>query len=233
MSAPPRVLALAAAGVRIEDPATTLVGLDVVVEPDAVLRPFTILEGRTIVRAGAVRRPLRAAGGRRGRARARRSSTTACCASAWWRRARSVGPFAHMRPTAAIGARAQGRQLRRAQEDARSARAPRRRTCRYLGDATIGPGREHRRRHHHLQLRRRPQAPDAHRGRRLRRQRHDARGARSRSGRAPTSPRAAPSPRTCPQDALALGPRAAGDQAGLGRARGAQRRRRRAGRRRR
>ena len=41
-----------AAGVSIEDPATTHVGLDVTVEADAVLRPFTILEGRTVVRAG-------------------------------------------------------------------------------------------------------------------------------------------------------------------------------------
>ena len=42
-----------AAGVGIEDPETTHVGLDVVVEADAVLRPYTLLEGRTVVRAGA------------------------------------------------------------------------------------------------------------------------------------------------------------------------------------
>ena len=48
-----RADALVAAGVRVEDPASTLVGQDVVVEPEAVLRPFTILEGRTTVRARA------------------------------------------------------------------------------------------------------------------------------------------------------------------------------------
>ena len=48
-----RTESLMAAGVGIEDPESTHVGLDVVVEADAVLRPYTLLEGKTVVRAGA------------------------------------------------------------------------------------------------------------------------------------------------------------------------------------
>ena len=46
----------------------------------------------------------------------------------------------------------------------------------YLGDATIGPGVNVGRGHHHLQLRRRPQAPHADRGGGVRREQHHARG---------------------------------------------------------
>ena len=48
-----RTEALLSQGVVVEDPASTLVGPEVVVEAGAVIRPFTILEGRTVVRAGA------------------------------------------------------------------------------------------------------------------------------------------------------------------------------------
>ena len=47
---------LMAAGVTIEDPATTYVDTDVTVGPDTVIHPGVILEGRT-----RNRRPLRAA----------------------------------------------------------------------------------------------------------------------------------------------------------------------------
>ena len=143
---------------------------------------------------------LRAHRGHARSAPARRSSTTACCGSAWWGRARASAPSPTSAPTAHIGAKAQGRQLRRAQEDARSATAPRRRTSPTSATPTIGAGREHRRRHHHLQLRRREQAPapriedgafiGSEQPRWWR---------RSRSAKAPTSARAAPSPRTCPR----------------------------------
>ena len=53
-----RVAALVAAGVRVEDPGSTHVGPEVVVEAGAVLRPFTILEGRSVVRAGAAVGPF-------------------------------------------------------------------------------------------------------------------------------------------------------------------------------
>jgi bifunctional UDP-N-acetylglucosamine pyrophosphorylase/glucosamine-1-phosphate N-acetyltransferase len=42
-----------AAGVAVVDPATTWIEADVVVEAEAVIQPFTILRGRTVVRAGA------------------------------------------------------------------------------------------------------------------------------------------------------------------------------------
>ena len=41
------------AGVTIVDPGTTWIEADVQIEPDAVIQPFTILSGRTVVRAGA------------------------------------------------------------------------------------------------------------------------------------------------------------------------------------
>jgi bifunctional UDP-N-acetylglucosamine pyrophosphorylase/glucosamine-1-phosphate N-acetyltransferase len=53
-----RLAALVSAGARIEDPGTTHVSSEAIVEAGAVLKPFTILEGRTIVRAGAVVGPF-------------------------------------------------------------------------------------------------------------------------------------------------------------------------------
>jgi bifunctional UDP-N-acetylglucosamine pyrophosphorylase/glucosamine-1-phosphate N-acetyltransferase len=41
------------AGVTIVDPATTWIEADVRIEPDAVIHPFTVLRGKTMVRAGA------------------------------------------------------------------------------------------------------------------------------------------------------------------------------------
>ena len=41
------------AGVTIVDPGTTWIDADVQIEPDAVIQPFTILSGQTVVRAGA------------------------------------------------------------------------------------------------------------------------------------------------------------------------------------
>jgi bifunctional UDP-N-acetylglucosamine pyrophosphorylase / glucosamine-1-phosphate N-acetyltransferase len=41
------------AGVTIVDPGSTWIEADVEIEPDAVIHPFTVLRGRTVVRAGA------------------------------------------------------------------------------------------------------------------------------------------------------------------------------------
>ena len=88
------------------------------------------------------------------------------------------------------------RQLRRAEEDRAGARIE--------GQSSGLSGRrddrregQHRRRHDHVQLRRRREEPDDHRGRRVHRQRQPARGARSRVGKERTSRRARRSPRTC------------------------------------
>jgi bifunctional UDP-N-acetylglucosamine pyrophosphorylase/glucosamine-1-phosphate N-acetyltransferase len=43
---------LMAAGVTIEDPATTYIGRDVTVGPDTIIRPFVFLEGRTTIGSG-------------------------------------------------------------------------------------------------------------------------------------------------------------------------------------
>jgi bifunctional UDP-N-acetylglucosamine pyrophosphorylase / glucosamine-1-phosphate N-acetyltransferase len=42
-----------ATGVAVVDPATTWIGPDVVIEAEAVIQPFTILQGKSVVRAGA------------------------------------------------------------------------------------------------------------------------------------------------------------------------------------
>jgi len=42
-----------AAGVAVVDPATTWIGPDVVIEPEAVIQPFTIVHGKSVIRAGA------------------------------------------------------------------------------------------------------------------------------------------------------------------------------------
>ena len=80
------------------------------------------------------------------------------------------GRSAHLRPEVRTSARGAHRQLRRAEEDAARARAPRPTT--WPTSATRRSAqREHRRRHDHLQLRRRAQAPDRDRRRRLHRHR--------------------------------------------------------------
>ena len=167
--------ALLDAGAVIEDPATTHVGLDVEVEADAVIRPFTLLEGARAWEPGPWWVPSRASGLRRSGPGAQvldHCLLRECVVEA----GASVGPFAHMRPQSRIGPRAPGRQLRGAEEDppGRGLQGPAPVLPRRRHDR---PGREHRGRHDHLQLRRRRQAPHAHRGRRVRGQRHDPRGA--------------------------------------------------------
>jgi bifunctional UDP-N-acetylglucosamine pyrophosphorylase/glucosamine-1-phosphate N-acetyltransferase len=133
-----RVAALVAGGVRIEDPATTHVGPGVVVEPDAVLRPFTILEGRTIVRAGAVVGPFVRLVDMEVGPRAQvldhcllRESVVEADAS--------VGPFAHLRPGSRVGAQARVGNFVELKKthlgDGSKAQH-----LSYLGDATIGAG---------------------------------------------------------------------------------------------
>jgi bifunctional UDP-N-acetylglucosamine pyrophosphorylase/glucosamine-1-phosphate N-acetyltransferase len=133
-----RVAALVAAGVRVEDPASTHVGPDVVVEPGAVLRPFTILEGRSVVRAGASVGPFvrlvdtEVAGG----AQVLDHCLLQECLVAKDAR---VGPFSHLRPGSRVGEKARvGNfvELKKTSlgEGAKASHLS------YLGDATIGPG---------------------------------------------------------------------------------------------
>jgi bifunctional UDP-N-acetylglucosamine pyrophosphorylase/glucosamine-1-phosphate N-acetyltransferase len=134
-----RALAAAlAGGALIEDAATTHLGPGVMLAPGARIRPFTILEGATRVGAGATIGPW-----------ARLVDVTVApeaqvldhcllrdCVVG---RGASVGPFAHVRPESAIGARAKvGNfvELKKTQLGD-GAKAPH---LSYLGDATIGPG---------------------------------------------------------------------------------------------
>ena len=133
-----RARALLAAGVRVEDPATTFVGDDVVVEAGAVLRPFTLLEGKTTVRAGAVVGPFVrlvdvevGAGAQILDHCLLRESVVEAGAS--------VGPFAHVRPESRIAENARvGNfvELKKTELGAGS----KAQHLSYLGDATIGPG---------------------------------------------------------------------------------------------
>jgi bifunctional UDP-N-acetylglucosamine pyrophosphorylase/glucosamine-1-phosphate N-acetyltransferase len=133
-----RVDALVAAGVTVEDPATTFVGDDVVVEPGAVLRPFTLLEGRTTVRAGAVVGPFVRLVDMEIGAGAQildhcllRQSVIEAGAS--------VGPFAHMRPESRVGERAKVGNFVELKKTVLGAGSKAQHLS-YLGDAVIGPG---------------------------------------------------------------------------------------------
>jgi bifunctional UDP-N-acetylglucosamine pyrophosphorylase/glucosamine-1-phosphate N-acetyltransferase len=130
--------ALVAAGVTVEDPATTFVGDDVVVEPGAVLRPFTLLEGRTTVRAGAVVGPFVRLVDMEIGAGAQildhcllRQSVIEAGAS--------VGPFAHMRPESRVGERAKVGNFVELKKTVLGAGSKAQHLS-YLGDAVIGPG---------------------------------------------------------------------------------------------
>ena len=128
---------LAAAGVRVEDPGSTLVGPDVVVEAGAVLRPFTILEGRTVVGAGAVVGPfVRLVDGAVGQGAQildhclLRESVVEAGAS--------VGPFAHLRPQSRVGERAKVGNFVELKKTHLGAGSKAQHLS-YLGDATVGP----------------------------------------------------------------------------------------------
>jgi bifunctional UDP-N-acetylglucosamine pyrophosphorylase/glucosamine-1-phosphate N-acetyltransferase len=132
-----RLDALAAAGVLVEDPGTTRVGPDVVVEPGARLRPFTIIEGRTRVREGAEIGPFVRLVDVDVGAGARILDHCLILESVVEQGA-SVGPFAHVRPESRIGPGARvGNfvELKKARLGS-GAKAPH---LSYLGDATIGP----------------------------------------------------------------------------------------------
>ena len=140
MSGPTRGRAhtLVTTGVSVEDPASTLVGEDVVVEPGAVLRPFTILEGRTTVRARAAVGPfVRLVNVEVGADAVildhclLRDSVVEAGAS--------VGPFAHVRPESRIGERARVGNFVELKKT-HLGEGSKAQHLSYLGDASIGPG---------------------------------------------------------------------------------------------
>jgi bifunctional UDP-N-acetylglucosamine pyrophosphorylase/glucosamine-1-phosphate N-acetyltransferase len=133
-----RTRALMAAGVGIEDPESTHIGLDVVVEPDAVLRPYTFLEGRTIVRAGASIGPFVRLVDTEVGEDAQVLDHCLLLASVIGRGA-SIGPFAHLRPESLVGARAKVGNFVELKKTSLGdgSKAPH---LSYIGDATVGPG---------------------------------------------------------------------------------------------
>jgi bifunctional UDP-N-acetylglucosamine pyrophosphorylase/glucosamine-1-phosphate N-acetyltransferase len=129
---------LMAAGASLEDPETIHVGLDVAVEADAVIRPFTILEGKTWVAAGARIGPYARLVDARvgpGAQVLDHCLLRECVVEA----GALVGPFAHIRPESRIGARAKvGNFVELKKTDlGEGSKAPH---LSYIGDATVGPG---------------------------------------------------------------------------------------------
>ena len=212
-----RTDALMAAGVRDRGPGHAPTSASTsMVEADAVLRPFTFLEGRTVVRAGASVGPFARLVDTRGRARRPGPRPLPPARVRGGGRGAAVGPFAHIRPESRDRGRGQGGQLRRAEEDAPRATAPRRRTSPTSATPPSGPAstsapapspatttaRTSTRRAS------RP-GPSSGSDTHPRGAGHDRRGRLRRR-------RAAPSPRTCPPDALALGRARQVIEAGLG-----------------
>jgi bifunctional UDP-N-acetylglucosamine pyrophosphorylase / glucosamine-1-phosphate N-acetyltransferase len=109
------------AGVTVVDPATTWIEADVEIEPDAVIHPFTVLRGRTLVRAGAEVGPH------------------AVVVESEIGPGAVVGPFAYLRPGAVIGAEAKVGAFVEVKNStlAERVKVPH---LSYIGDAEIGEG---------------------------------------------------------------------------------------------
>jgi bifunctional UDP-N-acetylglucosamine pyrophosphorylase/glucosamine-1-phosphate N-acetyltransferase len=114
------------------------VGPEVVLEPGAVLRPFVILEGRTVVRAGAVVGPFaRLADVEVGEdAQVLDHCVLRDCVV---ERGASVGPFTHLRPESRVGA---GAKVGNFVELKKATLGPgaKAQHLSYLGDAEVGAG---------------------------------------------------------------------------------------------
>ena len=133
-----RLAELMRSGVRVEDPSSTHVDADAVVEPDAVVRPFTLIEGRSIVRSGASVGPFaRLVDVEVGRG----AQVLDHCLlrDSVVEEGASIGPFSHLRQESRIGPRARiGNfvELKKTHLGAGS----KAQHLSYLGDATVGEG---------------------------------------------------------------------------------------------
>jgi bifunctional UDP-N-acetylglucosamine pyrophosphorylase/glucosamine-1-phosphate N-acetyltransferase len=128
---------LMAAGASLEDPETIHIGLDVTVEPDAIIRPFTILEGKTAVEAGARVGPYARLQDTRvgpGAQILDHCLLRECVVEA----GASVGPFAHIRPESRVGRGAKVGNFVELKKThlGEGSKAPH---LSYIGDATVGP----------------------------------------------------------------------------------------------
>jgi len=133
-----RLAALVSGGAQVEDPATTHVSAEAVVEAGAVLRPFTILEGRTVVRAGAVVGPfVRLVDAEVGPG----AHVLDHCLvrESVVEEGASVGPFSHIRPQSRVGRGAKVGNFVELKK-AHLGEGSKAQHLSYLGDATVGPG---------------------------------------------------------------------------------------------
>jgi bifunctional UDP-N-acetylglucosamine pyrophosphorylase/glucosamine-1-phosphate N-acetyltransferase len=131
-----KVAALLESGVRIEDPTTTHVDPDCEVAPDALIRPFTFLEGRTRIGAGAEIGPFARLVSVDVGAGAQVLDHTVL-REAWVEEGASVGPFAQLRPGSRVG---QGARVGNFVElkNTHLGKGSKAQHLAYLGDATIG-----------------------------------------------------------------------------------------------
>lgn len=123
------------AGVTIVDPATTFIGVDVEIEPDAAIAPMTILEGKTRIGAASVVGP---------NVRMVDSVVGHECVvlmshvhGARIQDGARVGPFAHLRPGTVVGPRAKVGNFVEVKNAVLGEMASAAHLA-YLGDATIG-----------------------------------------------------------------------------------------------
>jgi bifunctional UDP-N-acetylglucosamine pyrophosphorylase / glucosamine-1-phosphate N-acetyltransferase len=129
---------LMAAGVTLEDPATTYVGADVEVGPDTILHPGVSLEGRTRVGAGCeIHSGVRIVDSTLGD----RVIVLNFCLITGSEVAAgvSIGPFAHLRPESRVGQGARIGNFVELKKTVLGAGSKANHLA-YLGDATIGEG---------------------------------------------------------------------------------------------
>ena len=129
---------LMAAGVTIEDPATTYVDMDVTVGPDTVIHPGVFLQGRTSVGARCeLHAGVRIVDSTLGDDVVVRNHCV--IQGATLAHGAQVGPFAHLRPGAAIGEAAKVGNFVEIKKSSLG-RGSKANHLSYLGDATIGDG---------------------------------------------------------------------------------------------
>jgi bifunctional UDP-N-acetylglucosamine pyrophosphorylase / glucosamine-1-phosphate N-acetyltransferase len=133
-----RLALLADAGVEVDDPATTHVAPEAQIEPGARLRPFTLVEGRSIVRAGAVVGPFVRLVDVEVGPSAQVLDHCLLRECVVEENAR-VGPFTHVRPESRIGAGARVGNFVELKKT-HIGRGTKAQHLSYLGDATVDAG---------------------------------------------------------------------------------------------
>jgi bifunctional UDP-N-acetylglucosamine pyrophosphorylase/glucosamine-1-phosphate N-acetyltransferase len=123
------------AGVSVTDPATTWLGVDVVLEPDATIHQNTQLHGRTVIHAGAVVGPNTTLTDTEVGAGATVLASTAV--GALIGPAATVGPYTYLRPGTRLGAGAKAGAYveMKAADIGPGAKVPH---LSYVGDAAVG-----------------------------------------------------------------------------------------------